>query len=101
MFNPYIKIRHNKKVNNRRQVNNSIFKVIKIYLNHLIIKNIVIKNETRLIKHNKLQKRLFKSYIKYKRSEKWYKNFKELEFNRLLIKINRIIILLIKDYYMF
>ena len=54
MFNPYIKIRHNKKVNNRRQVNNSIFKVIKIYLNHLIIKDVVIENKTKLIKYNEL-----------------------------------------------
>ena len=70
VFNPYIKVRYNKKVSNRRQINNDILRVIKVNLNHLVIRNIVIKNKTRLIRYSKLQKRLSKSYIDYKESER-------------------------------
>jgi len=41
-------------MNNKRWVNNNIFKVIKINSNYLIIKNIIIKNEIKLIKYNEL-----------------------------------------------
>jgi len=97
-FNLYIKVRYDKKVNDKRQIDNNIFKVIKVYLNHLIIRDIIIKNRIKLIRYNKSRKRFFKSYTKYKESEKWYKSFKELEFNRFLMKINRIIILYILSW---
>jgi hypothetical protein len=48
VFNLYIKVKYNEKVNN------NIFKVIKVYLNYLIIKNIIIKNRIKLIKYNEL-----------------------------------------------
>ena len=88
-------------MSDKRQVDNNILKVIKIYSNNLIIKDIVIENGIKLIRHSESRKRLSENYIKYKESEKWYKSFKELEFNRFLMKINEIIILLIKGYYMF
>ena len=69
-FNPHIKIRRDEKVSDKCQVNNGILKVVKIYSNYLIIKDIVIKDKTKLIKYNRLRKRLFKSYIKCKELEK-------------------------------
>jgi hypothetical protein len=69
-FNPYIKVRYNKKVSNRRQVNNSILRVIRVNSNYLVIRDIVIRNGTRLVRHSKLRKRLSKSYIEYKGSER-------------------------------
>jgi hypothetical protein len=69
-FNLYIKVRCDEKVSDKRQVNNNILRVIKVYLNYLIIRDVVVKNGTKLIKHNKSRKRLSESYIKYKESEK-------------------------------
>jgi hypothetical protein len=53
-FNPYIKIRYNKKVSDKRQVNNDILRVIKVNSNYLVIRNIVIRNGTRLIRYSEL-----------------------------------------------
>jgi hypothetical protein len=41
-FKPYTKIRYNKKVNNRPQVNNAILWISGMHPKHLVIKNIVI-----------------------------------------------------------
>jgi hypothetical protein len=70
VFDLYIKVRRDKKVSDRCQINDGIFKVVEIYSNHLIIKDIVIKDETGLIRYNRLRKRLSKSYTEYKESEK-------------------------------
>ena len=70
VFDLYTKIKYDEKVSDKRQVNDGILRVIKVYSNHLIIKDIIIKNGTRLIRHNESRKRLFKSYTKYKESEK-------------------------------
>jgi hypothetical protein len=70
VFNPYIKVRYNEKVSNRRQVNNGILRVIRVNSNYLVIRNIVIRNGTRLIRHSKLRKRPSKSCIEYKGSER-------------------------------
>ena len=40
-------------MNNKRWVNNNIFKVIKINSNYLIIRDIIIKNRIKLIRYNK------------------------------------------------
>jgi len=69
-FNPRTKVRYDEKINDRRQIDNGVFRVIKIYSNYLIIKDVVVKNGIKLIRYNKSRKRLFKSYIKYKKSEK-------------------------------
>jgi hypothetical protein len=70
IFDLYTKIKYDEKVSDKRQVNDGILRVIKIYSNYLIIKDIIIKNGTRLIRHNESRKRLFKSYTKCKESEK-------------------------------
>ena len=70
VFDLYIKVRRDKKVSDGCQVNDGIFKVVEIYSNYLIIKDIVIKDETGLIRYNRLRKRLSESYTEYKKSEK-------------------------------
>ena len=68
-FESHIKVRRNKKVNNRPQVNNAILRITRVHSKHFVIKNIVIKDRTRLLRHSKLRNRLFESYIKCKRVE--------------------------------
>jgi hypothetical protein len=70
VFNPYIKVKCDEKVSNKCQVNNNILRVIRVNSNYLIIKDIVIRNGTRLIRYSELQKCLSKSYIECKESER-------------------------------
>jgi hypothetical protein len=70
VFNPCIKVKYNEKVSDRRQVNNGILRVIKVNSNYLVIRDIVIRNRTRLVRHSKLRKRLSKSYTEYKELER-------------------------------
>ena len=53
-FDLYIKVRRDEKVSDKRQVNDGILKVVKIYSNYLIIRDIVIKDGIKLIRHNRL-----------------------------------------------
>jgi hypothetical protein len=69
-FDPYTKVRYDEKVSDRRQVNDGILKVIEVYSNYLVIKDVVVKNGTRLIRYSELRKRLSESCIKYKESER-------------------------------
>jgi hypothetical protein len=57
-------------VSDRRQVNDGILKVVKIHSNYLIIKDIVIKDGTRLVRYSGLRKRLSESYTEYRESER-------------------------------
>ena len=70
VFNPCIKVKYNEKVSDRRQVNNCILRVIKVNSNYLVIRNIVIRNGTRLVRHSELRKRSSKSYTECKGSER-------------------------------
>jgi hypothetical protein len=53
-FKSYIKVRRDEKVNNRPQVNNTILRIARVYSKHFIIRNIVIRDRTRLLRHSKL-----------------------------------------------
>jgi hypothetical protein len=69
-FDLYTKVRYDEKVSDRRQVNDGILKVIEVYSNYLVIKDVVVKNGTGLIRYSELRKRLSESCIKYKESER-------------------------------
>ena len=53
-FKSHIKVRRDEKVNNKPQINNAILRIIKVYSKHFIIRNIVIRDGTRLLRHSKL-----------------------------------------------
>jgi hypothetical protein len=53
-FKSYIKVRRDEKVNNGPQVNNTILRITRVYSKHFIIRNIVIRDGTRLLRHSKL-----------------------------------------------
>jgi hypothetical protein len=54
VFKSYIKVRRDKKVNNRPQVNNAILKITRVHLKHFIIRNIVIRDRIKLLRYSKL-----------------------------------------------
>jgi hypothetical protein len=54
VFESHIKVRRNKKVNNRPQVNNTILRIARVHLKHFIIRNIVIRDRTRSLRYSKL-----------------------------------------------
>jgi hypothetical protein len=68
-FKSHTKVRRDEKVNNRPQVNNAILRITRVHSKHFVIRNIVIRDGTRLLRHSKLQNRLSESYTKYKRVE--------------------------------
>jgi hypothetical protein len=53
-FKSRTKVRRDEKVNNRPQVNNAILRITRVYSKHFIIRNIVIRDKTRLLRYNKL-----------------------------------------------
>jgi hypothetical protein len=69
-FDPRTKLRCDEKVSDRRQVNDGILKVIRVYSNYLIIRDVVVKNGTELIRHSESRKRLSESYTKCRESER-------------------------------
>jgi hypothetical protein len=68
-FKSRIKVRRDEKVNNRPQVNNTILRITKVHLKYFIIRNIVIRDGTRLLRYSKLRNRLSENCTKCKRVE--------------------------------
>ena len=68
-FKSHTKVRRDEKVNDRPQVDNAILRIARVHLKHFIIRNIVIRDGTRLLRYSKLRNRLSESCTKCKRVE--------------------------------